>query len=155
MHRRNLKIGFLTLAALIVTTVAVAAQSNPRFGVWQMQSENPPPYKNIMTYEPYGNGGMEITVASTNAQGQDNEWGYATMFDGIFREVRGQEGSATAVEVIDERSTRISNRRDGHVYQVIVNTLSEDGNTIENEYVRFDENSKVTSVGHATYKRIR
>ena len=98
---------------------------------------------------------MEITVASTNAQGQDNEWGYVTMFDGVFREVRGQEGSATAVEVIDEQSTRILNRRDGHVYQVIVNTLSEDGNTISNEYVRFDENSKVTGVGHAIYKRIR
>jgi len=108
-----------------------------------------------MTYEPYGNGGMEITVASTNARGQDNEWGYVTMFNGVFRAVRGQENSETAVEIVDDRSTRILNRRDGRVYQVIINTLSEDGDTIDNEYVRLDENGKITRVTHAVYKRIR
>jgi len=120
-----------------------------------MQSDAPPPSKNIMTYEPYGNGGMEITVASTNARGQDNEWGYVTMFNGVFRAVRGQENSETAVEIVDDRSTRILNRRDGRVYQVIINTLSEDGDTIDNEYVRLDENGKITRVTHAVYKRIR
>ena len=45
--------------------------------------------------------------------------------------------------------------RDGRVTQVIINTLSEDGNTIENEYVRMDENGKVTGVGPATYRRIQ
>ena len=155
MRRRNLRIGFLTLAVLVVTAVSASAQSNPRFGVWQMQSDAPPPSKNIMTYEPYGNGGMEITVASTNARGQDNEWGYVTMFNGVFRAVRGQENSETAVEIVDDRSTRILNRRDGRVYQVIINTLSEDGGTIDNEYVRLDENGKITRVTHAVYKRIR
>ena len=52
MRRRNLRIGFLTLAGLVVTAVSVSAQSNPRFGVWQMQSDAPLPSKNIMTYEP-------------------------------------------------------------------------------------------------------
>ena len=46
----------------------LGAQENPRFGVWQMQSDAPPPQKNIMTYEPWGDGGMRITVASTNRQ---------------------------------------------------------------------------------------
>ena len=66
----------------------------------------------------------------------------------------GQEGATTAVEVIDDRSTRILNARNGRVYQVIINTLSEDGNTIENEYVRLDEDGKITRVTHATYRRI-
>ena len=155
MCRRNLKISLLAFAALVITAVSASAQSNPRFGVWQMQSDAPPPSKNIMTYEPYGNGGMEITVASTNAGGQDNEWGYVTMFEGVFRAGRGQEGSETAGESIDDRSTRILNKRNGRVSQVIINTLSEDGNRIDNEYVRLDENGKITRVTHAIYNRIR
>ena len=59
------------------------------------------------------------------------------------------------MEIIDDRSTRILNSRNGRVYQVIINTLSEDGNTISNEYVRLDEDGKITRVTHATYHRIR
>ena len=75
------------------------------------------------------------------------------MFDGEFRAVEGQEGSETAVEIIDERSTRIINKRNGRVTQVIINTLSEDGNTISNEYVRMDADGKIRGVGHAVHKR--
>ena len=77
-----------------------------------------------------------------------------TLFDGEFRPVEGQENRDTAVEVIDDRSTRIINRSNGRVTQVIINTLSEDGNTISNEYVRMDADGKITGVGHAVYKRI-
>ena len=76
------------------------------------------------------------------------------MFDGVFRTVSGLAGSDTAVEVVDERSTRILNRRDGHVYQVIINTLSEDGNRIDNDYVRFDDEGRVVRVTRAIYDRI-
>ena len=58
------------------------------------------------------------------------------------------------MEVVNERSTRILNKRGDRVSQVIINTLSEDGNSIENEYVRLDEEGKITGVGHATYRRI-
>ena len=153
---------FAVVAALAAVSLSVAASASaqafdasPRFGVWQMRSDAPPPASNVMTYEPWGDGGMSITVASTNARGQDNEWGYETLFDGAFRPVRGQENSETAVEFVDERITRITNRRDGRVTQVIINTLSDDGNVIENEYVRFDAEGKITGVGHATYERIR
>ena len=141
---------------LLAAAVPVAAQAdNPRFGAWKLRSDNPPPSENIMTYEPYGDGGMRITVASTNARGEKNEWGYVTMFDGEFRPVTGQENAQTSVEIVDERTTRISNMRDGRVYQVIINTLSEDGNTINNEYVRLDDNGKIERVTHAIYERIR
>ena len=145
------------LLALLVTLLALpaAAQENPRFGVWQLQSDAPPPAKNIMTYEPWGDGGMKITVASTNARGEENVWGYATLFDGVFRPVDGQEGAETAVEIVDDRTTRISNARNGRVYQVIINVLSEDGNTILNDYVRMDEDGKITRVTRAEYRRIR
>lgn len=155
MSKRHLVAGFAAVGAMLVASVQVSAQSNPRFGVWQMQSDAPPPSINIMTYEPYEQDGMQITVASTNARGEDNEWGYVTLFDGAFRAVRGQDGSETAVEMVDERTTRIINMRNGRVTQVIINTLSEDGNTIENEYVRLDQNGAITRVTHATYKRIQ
>ena len=101
-------------AVVVAVTVSAAAQNtNPRFGVWKLKSDAPPPQSNIMTYEPWGDGGMSITVESTNARGDDNAWGYNTMFDGEFREVWGQENASTAVEWVNERTTRIWIVRDG------------------------------------------
>ena len=131
------------------------ANATERYGVWRLQSDNPPPYKNIMTYAPHGEGGMSIEVATTNAEGNTSVWSYVTMFDGVFRAVEGIENSETAVEIVSERSTRILNARNGTVYQVIINTLSEDGNRIDNEYVRMDADGKITRVTHATYDRVQ
>lgn len=156
MRRSDLMLGLAATAAVAMGALDVAAQNtNPRFGVWQMESDAPPPAKNIMTYEPFEDTGMSITVAATNARGQASEWGYQTLFDGVFRPVWGQDNAETAVEIVNERTTRILNKRNGRVTQVVINTLSEDGNTINNEYVRLDENGAITSVGHATYRRIR
>lgn len=133
---------------------AAETPDNPRYGVWQLESDRPPPYRNIMTYEPYGDGGMRITVATTNTEGETSSWGYVTMFDGEFHPVEGGgEGAATAVEVVDDRTNRILNARDGEVYQVIINVLSEDGNTINNEYRRTRADG-TESVSHAVYRRI-
>ena len=119
MRSKVLVASISTLALVLLTASSAAAQnSNPRFGVWQLQSEAPPPAKNIMTYEPYGDGGMAITVASTNSRGEESEWGYVTMFDGVFRPVSGQENADTAVEIIDESSTRI---RDGSMVALLWN----------------------------------
>lgn len=143
--------------ALLLAVAPVTAQdaATPRYGVWKIRSDAPPPAQNIMTYEPYGDGGMKITVESTNASGETNAWGYVTMFDGEFRPVDGQENASTAVEVVDERTTRILNARNGQVYQVILNVLSEDGNRIDNDYIRVDENGMPTRVSRAVYDRIR
>ncbi len=129
------------------------AASNPRFGVWQIETDRPAPYRNVMTYEPYGDGGMRITVRQTNEDGETDEWGYVTMFDGVFRPVSGREGAESAVEVVDERTNRILNARDGEVTQTIVNVLSEDGDEIHNEYrsVAADGTERVS---HAVYRRI-
>jgi hypothetical protein len=154
MRLRNAWLLGTTVLAGLAFSSGVEAQGEARYGSWLMDSDRPPPSSNVMTYEPYGDGGMRITVASTNPRGESSEWGYVTLFDGVFRAVEGQENAETAVEVVDERSTRILNSRNGRVYQVIINTLSEDGNTIQNEYVRLDEEGKITGVGHATYRRI-
>jgi hypothetical protein len=155
MRKRDLAVNLVTAAILLAAAVDVSGQAtNPRFGVWKIRSDAPPPSINIMTYEAYGDGGMSITVESTNSQGRDSKWGYVTMFDGVFRAVSGQEGAETAVEIVDDRTTRILNKRDGRVYQVILNVLSEDGNLINNEYVRLDENGDITRISHAIYDRI-
>ena len=154
MRRSNLGRALLLLAAAVVSAPGLAAQTdNPRFGVWQLQSDAPPPAINIMTYEPYGDGGMKITVESKNAEGRESKWGYVTMFDGVFRPVTGLENSETAVEIVDERTTRILNKRNGEVNQIIINVLSTDGNTINNEYRRKNEDGS-ERVTHAVYKRI-
>ena len=140
----------LSIIVLLVVANVSAQDTNPRFGVWRNQS-NP---NNVMTYEPYGDGGMKITVATTR-NGNTSEWSYVTLFDGAFHPVEGQENSETAVEFIDEQSTRIYNKRNGLVGQIIINTLSEDGNTINNEYDSMSEDGKITGVGHAVYERIQ
>jgi hypothetical protein len=155
MRRLILAITFgLTTTGLITAAHMPTQASNPRFGVWKLDSTAPPPSNNIMTYEPYEDGGMRITVESTNATGRESAWSYVTLFDGVFRPITGQESAETAVETINERTTRISNARNGRVYQVIINTLLEGGDTINNEYVRLDENGKIIRVTHATYRRI-
>ena len=134
--------------------VAAAENANPRFGVWQMDSDRPAPALNLMTYEPYGDGGMRITVENTNEEGETTTWGYVTMFDGEFHPVEGQENATTAVEVMDEHTNHIYNARNGEVYQTIINVLSEDGNTINNEYRRTNAEGEEV-VSHAVYRRVR
>ena len=134
-------------AVVILSTVPSRAQGESRFGIWDNES-NP---NNVMTYEPYEKGGMKITVENPSQPG--SAWSYVTMFDGKFRPVTGQEGAETAVEVINDRSTRIYNKRNGVVNQVVINTLSEDGKKINNEYIRMDADGKITGVTHVTYIR--
>ena len=127
MSLRNVFVSATVLTAALVTASPSWAQGETRFGVW-VNSTNP---NNVMTYEPFEKGGMKITVSNPSQPGSD--WSYVTLFDGKFRPVTGQQNSETAVEVINEKSTRIYNKRDGVVYQVVINTLSEDNNTIYNE----------------------
>ncbi|MGE0462571.1 MAG: hypothetical protein AB7Q16_14480 [Vicinamibacterales bacterium] len=139
----------VALAAVLVSAASSWAQ-NPgatRFGVWD-NSTNP---NNVMTYEPYEADGMKITVS--NPSDPKATWSYVTKFDGVFRPVTGQQNAETAVEIIDAKSTRILNKRDGVVYQVVINTLSADNNTINNEYIRMDKAGKITGVTHVTYIR--
>ena len=147
MRFRNLWVCLAVLTVALFSAQPSWAQGETRFGVWD-NAANP---NNVMTYEPYEKGGMKITVSDpTNPSAA---WSYVTMFDGKFRPVTGQKGSETAVEVINDKSIRIYNKRDGVVYQVVINTLSEDNNTINNEYIRMDKDGKITGVTHVTYIR--
>jgi hypothetical protein len=118
-----------------------------RFGVWD-NSTNP---NNVMTYESDGKGGSKLTVSNPSDHSKD--WSYVTSFDGVFRPVQGQPGAETAVEIINPRSIRILNKRDGVVNQVVINTVSDDNNTIHNEYIRLDKDGKIMGVTHVDYNR--
>ena len=141
----------LSLCAAIVATALLSAtpswaQAKERYGVWD-NSTNP---NNVMTYTPYGNGGMKITISNPSKPGEG--WSYVTLFDGKYRPVEGLKGAETAVEVIDQKSTRIYNKRNGVVTQIVINTLSADNNTIHNEYIHFKD-GKITGVSHVDYIR--
>jgi len=147
MPFRKLAICAAVVAAAIFSANPSWAQATARYGVW-VNSTNP---NNVMTYTPYGNGGMKITISNPSKPGEG--WSYVTLFDGKYRPVTGLKGAETAVEVINAKSTRIENKRNGVLYQVVINTLSDDNNTIENYYVRLDKDGKITSVMHITYNR--
>jgi hypothetical protein len=73
MRTRILGAGCTALLALALTVSSASAQTaETRYGQWKMQSSAPPPSSNIMTYEPYMDGGMKITVASVNGDGRAN-----------------------------------------------------------------------------------
>ena len=137
------------VAAVLASPLPASAQAELRFGVWD-NTTNP---NNVMTYEAYEKGGSKLTVS--NPTKPEDAWSYVTFFDGKFRPVSGQEGSETAVELINgsAKSIRILNKRNGVVYQVVINTLSEDNKTISNEYIRMDKEGKITGVSHVTYKK--
>ena len=147
MRFRNLCVCLAVFTAALSVASPSWAQGETRFGVWD-NSTNP---NNVMTYEPFEKGGMKITV--TNPSDPSATWSYVTFFDGKYRPVTGQKGAETAVEVINEKSTRIYNKRDGVLYQVVINTLSDDNSKINNEYVRMDKDGKITGVNHVTYIR--
>ena len=147
MGFRNLFVCTFVVTAALFCASPSWAQGETRFGVWD-NSTNP---NNVMTYEPFEKGGSKLTVSNPSDHSKD--WSYVTFFDGKFRPVTGQAGSETAVELINPKSIRIYNKRDGVVYQVVINTLSEDNNTINNEYIRMDKDGKITGVTHVTYNR--
>ena len=147
MRYRSLLISAAAFIATLFIANPSSAQPQLRFGVWD-NSTNP---NNVMTYEPFETGGSKLTVSNPSDHSKD--WSYVTFFDGKFRPVTGQPGSETAVEVINPKSIRILNKRDGMVYQVVINTLSEDNNTIHNEYIRMDKDGKITGVTHVDYIR--
>jgi hypothetical protein len=150
MRNRSL----IAIGALAAAVALVSAQAgNPRFGKWKLKQD--PPALNIMTYEPFGNGGMKITVESTNAQGRTAKWTYTTMFDGKDEPVSGDTRTeTTAVKKIDDRTNEITNKRGGRVVQVITNVLSADGKTINNTYKNYNEKGEVTSTTTAVYEKM-
>lgn len=147
MRLLNMCFCSVVLVAAVLCASPSWAQGETRYGIWD-NSQNP---NNVMTYESNGKGGMKITVSDPRDPTKD--WSYETMFDGKYRPVTGQQGAETAVEVINEKSTRIYNKRNGVLYQVVINTLSDDNNTINNEYIRMDKDGKITGVTHQTYHR--
>jgi len=143
------------LACSLLVAAVISAQANPRIGKWKLKSDAPPPAINIMTYEPYGNGGMKVTVHAVNAQGRVSEWTYNTMFDGKDQRVSGDTRTeTTAVRKIDDRTNEIVNKRGGKVIQVITNVLSPDGKTIDNTYKNYNDAGEVTSTTYAVYERM-
>jgi hypothetical protein len=149
-------------AAMIVATLGIlaattAAQStNPRFGRWKLKSDAPAPQSNIMTYAPFGTGGMRVTIDAVSGSGEASQWGYTTMFDGKDEPVTGNRSADTAsVRMITERTAEIVYKRAGQVTQVLTNVLSADGNTIGIVYMRPGADGRPDTVSFATYERIR
>lgn len=155
MRRHYLMLGVMAVIAMVATGVA-AESSNPRFGRWKIKSDAPPPSSNIMTYEPFGEKGMKVTVEAVNAKGETTKWWYTTNFDGKDMPVTGQAPNQTsAVTSLNDQVNVITNKRDGKTTQVLTNVLSADGDTIGVIYMRDDGAGKTTGVTFATYERIK
>jgi hypothetical protein len=150
--------GTIVTALLIVVcgiALASAQTANRRLGKWKLKQEAPPPALNIMTYEPFGKGGMKVTVESTNGEGKKSVWTYNTMFDGKDEPVSGDTRTeTTAVRKIDDRTNEITNKRGGKVTQVIVNVLSPDGKRIDNTYKNYNEKGEPTTTTTAVYEKM-
>jgi hypothetical protein len=155
MQKLVMKLGAL-VAVMALVAVASAQPPNPRFGRWKLKSDAPPPASNVMTYEPFGEKGMKITIDAVNREGVKSQWYYTTLFDGQDRPITGNPGADTgAVTVVSDRINEIIYKKNGKVTQVLTNVLSSDGNTIAVTYMRADAEGKTTGVTFATYERIK
>ena len=145
----------LAIMALLAGDLS-AQNQNPRFGKWKLKSDAPPPASNIMTYEPFGDKGMKVTIDAVNPKGEVSQWWYTTNFDGKDMPVTGNQNQThSSVRVINDRVNEIINKNNGKVTQVLTNVLSPDGNTIAVVYMRDDGAGKTTNVTFATYERIK
>src|SRR3954468_14278500 len=143
IHRAGTIVAVLAFVAACAALVS-AQSANPRIGKWKLQQE--PPALNIMTYEPWGTGGMKVTVDSTNRDGRKATWTYNTMFDNKDMPVSGDTRTeTTAVKKVDQYTTEITNKRGGRITQVITNVISADGNTISNSYQNYNEAGEKTN----------
>ena len=156
MLKRVAQVFVAVLIAVGIAGLLAAQARNPRIGKWKLKSDAPPPAINIMTYEPFGIGGMKVTVESKNGEGRETKWTYTTMFDGKDEPVAGHPSAdTTSVRKIDARTTEIVNKKAGRVLQIITNVISEDGKTINNTYKNFDAEGKPTRTTAAVYERIQ
>jgi hypothetical protein len=154
MRQRSFAIIAAVIGIALAASLSAQNGSNPRIGKWKLKQE--PPALNIMTYEPWGDGGMKVTVENTNKDGRKATWTYNTMFDNKDMPVSGDTRTeTTAVKKVDARTTEITNKRGGKIVQVITNVISADGNTIDNSYQNYNEAGEKTSVTTAVYERIR
>jgi hypothetical protein len=150
---RNRRAALIGVAVAAFAALASAQAANPRFGKWKLKQD--PPALNIMTYEPWGDGGMKVTVESTSAQGRKATWTYSTMFDGKDMPVSGDTRTeTTSVRKIDTRTNEITNKRGGKVTQVIINVLSPDGKRIDNTYKNYNDKGELTSTTTAIYEKM-
>src|SRR5258708_11451707 len=130
---KKLHLAAIVPALILIASVVSAQSANPRLGKWQLKQDAPPPALNIMTYEAWGNGGMKVTVESTNREGKKSTWTYNTMFDGKDMPVSGDTRTeTTAVKKVDAHTTEITNKRGGKVKQGVINVVSNDGKTEDN-----------------------
>src|SRR6267154_6429497 len=160
MHRQPVRTVVRMIAAALAivacgAAIASAQGANPRIGKWKLKQDAPPPALNIMTYEPFGSGGMKVTVESTNRNGQLTKWTYTTMFDGKDEPVTGSASTdTTAVKRVDQSTNEITNKKGGRVTQVIVNVITADGKTINNTYKNYNAQGEQTTTTTAVYEKL-
>lgn len=154
-HAAIVIVGVVAMMALLAGS-ASAQSGNPRFGQWKLKSDAQPPASNIMTYEPYRETGMRITIDAVNARGERSQWGYTTMFDGKDEPLHGNQNTDTgAVRQISDRVNEIVYKKNGVVTQILTNVLSPDGRTIGVMYMRMDATGQhVTNITVATYEKM-
>ena len=146
----------ILFVVLLCAACASAQNNNPRFGRWKLKSDAPAPQSNIMTYAPYGEHGMKITIDSVNREGKKTQWGYTTNFDGKDEPLTGNPGTDSgAVRATSDAVNEIVYKKDGRVTQILTNVLSPDHNTLGIIYMRQDAEGKTTRVSFATYERIQ
>jgi hypothetical protein len=126
-------------------------------GRWKNKSNAPAPQSNIMVYEPYGNGGMKVTIEQVDKNGKESKWGYNTDLKGGEAPLYGNEGVDTgAVRVVNDRINEITYKKNGKVVQILTNVLSPDHSTLGIIYLRQDPETGVTkNVTFATYEKIQ
>src|SRR5262245_21816883 len=121
----------LMAAALWITAAAIAFAANPHMGTWKLnesKSKLKSGTKNsTVTYAPAKGDMIKLTVENTK-DGKTSQWSWVGKFDGKAYKVKGDyPADMMSVQVVDERTNKITATKAGKVMFVGMVTIAKDG----------------------------
>ncbi len=122
---------------LLTICVALGAAEDPLIGTWKLNvakskySPGPPPQRETLKFEPYGDNGIKVTAEITDAQGKTTVTEYSGSFDGKDVSVTGSEDADTAsMKRIDAYTTERTYKKGGRVTNTARRVVSKDGKAL-------------------------
>jgi hypothetical protein len=131
---------FATLLFVMLAVSGVTwAQKDPLIGKWKLDlskstySPGPAMRSEILTFEPFGKGGVKVTVDQVDSQGKKILTEYSGNFDEKDMPIHGvPEADTVALKRIDANTTERIYKKDGKVISRIRRVVSKDGKMLTN-----------------------
>jgi hypothetical protein len=137
--QKRIAVVVVTLAFLVVGSIARTQSSDPWIGTWKVNLEkstySPGPKPTVaatVKIEPSAGGGIKTTIDGTNPEGQPTHTETVGGFDGKDNPVKGAQApnSTNALKRVDNRTFEVMGKIDGKPAVTTRVVVSADGKTM-------------------------